>query len=161
MLGSFGALLELTEEGRAKPRMCEHSFSFSRLQFCLQLNSPQRLPPSEPINSYFCFRQFVSGFAAYKRKICNGPSLLSLSATCIRQGIYRLKCHFQKTERDTINIRSEQAVGASHRSCHTAKAKQRSAWPHVGYVLCLCSLHWATPAHAAENRLSLHILLPH
>jgi hypothetical protein len=116
-------LSELTaEEGRAKPRMCERSFSFSPLQLCLQLNSSQRLPPREPINPYFCFRQFVSSFVAYKRKICNGSSLLSLPETCIRQGIYRLKCHFQKTERDSINIKKKQqapnTVAVTQRPAH-------------------------------------------
>lgn len=157
--GSCRTLPELTEEGRAKPRMCESFFSFSPLLFCLQLNSSQRLPSREPINSYFCFRQFVSSSVAYKRKICNGSSHLSPFPTRVRRGIYRLKCHFQKTERDTINREHEAA--AQHRGCHTAKARQRSSVrPSCGECARLLPLQSAlghTSSLGAGYKLSLSL----
>lgn len=136
--GSCRTLPELTEEGRAKPRMCESFFSFSPLLFCLQLNSSQRLPSREPINSYFCFRQFVSSSVAYERKICNGSSHLSPFPTRVRRGNYRLKCHFQKTERDTINRENRRRPPNTAVVAQPKPGSAAASGLHVGSVLGFC-----------------------
>lgn len=59
--------LELTEAGELHTGSSVLSL-LSWLRFCLELNSSQDFQPHEPINSYFCLRQFVSSFVTFNRR---------------------------------------------------------------------------------------------